>query len=668
MQSQVLPNEDPKWVEMYGHVALAGEPCEFENYSPVLRRHYKVYAYQPVPRQFAVLFMDITEHKRMEGNLCESEDRYRRLVELSPDMIAIHQQDKVVFINEAGARLLGASPEQIVGRPVTEFVPPIRREIAQERIHHLLAEGMSPLYEQKLRRLDGTEIDIEVVGILFRYQDEVAVQLVARDITARKQAEERIAQLIERLNLATRAASLGIWDWDVQKNELLWDERMYELYGIKRESFGGAYQAWLAGVHPDDRDISNEAVQRALRGEGDYDIEFRVVWPDGTVRVLKAHGLVVHDSEGKPLRMTGINYDITKRKQVETALRVNEQRYIDLLNNLNSGVVTHAPDTSILYFNKRACELLGLTPDQMLGKQAMDPQWRFLRADGAPMPLAEYPVNQVLATRQTLQNCVVGVCHTVTEKVHWVLANGLPVWDVAAQLESIIITFVDITERKQAETRIRQALAEKENLLRELYHRTKNNMQVVINMLQLQAGSITDPQALRAFRDTQDRIRAMARAHQMLYEGRDLSSINLQQYVADLAESLLTSRQMIAAGQIQLKLELQAITVLFDVAIPCGLILTELITNALEHAFPPGRAGTIHIQMYRAGEDEIVLCVADNGVGVPAGFDFSDCITLGLQIILFTVRHQLQGHIEFQAHEGVTCRVRFKDTLYTRRV
>ena len=96
--------------------------------------------------------------------------------------------------------------------------------------------------------------------------------------------EEERQKLIERLNLATHAAQMGIWDWDIQKNELVWDDQMYRLYGLKPNDFGGAYEAWLNGVHPDDRAASNEVSQQAVRGEKEYDTEFRVVWPDGTVR------------------------------------------------------------------------------------------------------------------------------------------------------------------------------------------------------------------------------------------------------------------------------------------------------------------------------------------------------------------------------------------------
>ncbi len=146
-------------------------------------------------------------------------------------------------------------------------------------------------------------------------------------------AKKYLRQVNERFALATRAARLGVWDWDIQKNELVWDDRMYELYGINREDFAGAYEAWLNGVHPDDRASSDEISKQAQRGAREYDTEFRVVWPDGSIHHLKAYGQVVRDADGRPWRMTGVNFDITERKRAEEEIRILnqelEQRILD---------------------------------------------------------------------------------------------------------------------------------------------------------------------------------------------------------------------------------------------------------------------------------------------------------------------------------------------------
>jgi len=148
---------------------------------------------------------------------------------------------------------------------------------------------------------------------------------VIMDNTERKQAEERLGRMSERVSLATRASGMGVWDWDIVANKILWDDRMYALYGVRQGEFGGAYEAWLNGVHPEDRPHCEEAIRKALGGEKDYDIEFRVRRPDGTVRNIAAVADTFRDAGGRPVRMVGVNYDITDRKRAEEALRESEE-------------------------------------------------------------------------------------------------------------------------------------------------------------------------------------------------------------------------------------------------------------------------------------------------------------------------------------------------------
>jgi len=150
-------------------------------------------------------------------------------------------------------------------------------------------------------------------NLLIKSRDELENKVIERT--------EELRLMNERFMLATNAARLGVWDWDIPKNELKWDENMYTLYGIKKGDFAGAYEAWLSGLHPDDRTDSDKMSKLAQLGIQDYDTEFRVVWPNGSIRYLKAYGKVVRDAGNRPLRMTGINFDITEQKQAEQEIR-----------------------------------------------------------------------------------------------------------------------------------------------------------------------------------------------------------------------------------------------------------------------------------------------------------------------------------------------------------
>lgn len=174
------------------------------------------------------------------------------------------------------------------------------------------------------------------------------------DITERRQAEEKIHELNERISTATRASQVGIWDWDVKNNVLYWDDQMYVLYGVKKDEFSGAVEAWLNGLHPDDREYCENETRLALLGEKPYDTEFRIVLPDKTVRYCKAKGEVFRNGLGEPERMVGVNYDITARKQIEKELQERGE-YLKLgYESAGLGIWKNDLTTMTIEFDERA--------------------------------------------------------------------------------------------------------------------------------------------------------------------------------------------------------------------------------------------------------------------------------------------------------------------------
>lgn len=223
------------------------------------------------------------------------------------------------------------------------------------------------------------------------------------------------------------------------------------------------------------------------------------------------------------------------------------------------------------------------------------------------------------------------------------------------------------TERKKAEEELRVSLEEKEVLLRELYHRTKNNMQVIRSMLALQAHASQNEEVKMIIRETENRIQTMALVHQKLYQSRNLSSIDLNEYIQDLVHLLMQSFGVLSR-QITLSLDLEPVPVLIDTAIPCGLILNELLSNSLKHAFPNGRKGEIRIRLSKGGDETVLLDFSDDGVGVPGGFDLRKQETLGLQTLFTIAEHQLQGRVQIENRQGLAFHIRFNNNVNTLRV
>jgi two-component sensor histidine kinase len=222
-------------------------------------------------------------------------------------------------------------------------------------------------------------------------------------------------------------------------------------------------------------------------------------------------------------------------------------------------------------------------------------------------------------------------------------------------------------ERKQAADALKASLHEKDILLRELYHRTKNNMQVIQSMLMLRSAVSQNSEVERIVTDIGHKIQAMALVHQKLYQASDLSRVPLQDYLPEIAD-LLQQSYGISSSRVTVRWDIAPVAVLIDTAIPCGLILNELLSNAFQHAFPDERTGEIHLHLTTDEQGMMTLQVSDNGVGVPPGFDFRTQDSLGLQSIVMIAEHQLQGTVVFTANPGVTCQIQFTDTHYQPRV
>jgi two-component sensor histidine kinase len=224
------------------------------------------------------------------------------------------------------------------------------------------------------------------------------------------------------------------------------------------------------------------------------------------------------------------------------------------------------------------------------------------------------------------------------------------------------------SERIRAEESIKNSLMEKEVLLRELYHRTKNNMQVISSLLRIQLSYTQDNKLAAIFQSLQDRIQSMALVQQKLYASKDLSIISLKEYIIDLAKLLIESYR---ASEKRIKLDLtglEEIPVTVDCAIPCGLVLNEIISNSLKHAFPGDITGEIRITLGKTSNDEIEFSVSDTGIGVDPSFDFKTDSKMGLKTAINIIENQLRGQVLINREHGLTFTTRFRDIWYNKRV
>ncbi len=234
--------------------------------------------------------------------------------------------------------------------------------------------------------------------------------------------------------------------------------------------------------------------------------------------------------------------------------------------------------------------------------------------------------------------------------------------DINCMIETAEHSTQELRESQEqlAETNraLEESLKEKEVLLREIYHRVKNNMQIISSLLSLQSSYIKDEKMLDIFRDSQNRVKSMALVHEKLYQSENLARIDFDKYINSLMRDLFQSYGT-NAGRVTLKLEVEDISLGIDMAVPCGLVINELVSNSLKHAFTDGREGEIKI-VFRAVGEEIELIVSDNGVGIPENIDVRDTGSFGLHLVTILVEDQLEGSIELKRERGTEFRIRFR--------
>jgi len=215
--------------------------------------------------------------------------------------------------------------------------------------------------------------------------------------------------------------------------------------------------------------------------------------------------------------------------------------------------------------------------------------------------------------------------------------------------------------------KLKELLNEKELLMREIFHRVKNNMQVISSLLSLQCKYIKDEKYIEMVKESQGRIKVMALIHENLYRSKDLSNIDFNDYIKSLVNGLLLSYKM-DTNKITLKINIETVFFTIETAIPCGLIVNELISNSLKYAFPEGRAGEINISLRSLDKDELEMIVSNDGVSFPKDLDFRNIESLGLQLVTNLVENQLHGKIELDNSKGTEFQIRFKERKYKKRL
>lgn len=393
---------------------------------------------------------------------------------------------------------------------------------------------------------------------------------------------------------------------------------------------------WLSHIHPEDvGGIKNQL--SSLFEQKSCSYEYRFQHQDGTYIWMYDQAKLILDAQGNPLEIVGYWIDISERKRIEEQLWATTSRLSTLIGNLQSGVLVKDEFQTIVLINQAFCDLFGIkeSPEHLIGMDGKALSFEYQNLFSDP-------------TQFIIRNLEVTGRKRVVANEEFSLVDGrtferdyVPIM-IQGVSQGHLWMYRDITERKKVEDTLVTSLREKEVLLKEIHHRVKNNLLVVSNLLEFQSDMFTEPELIKVLDDSRNRIYSMALIHEKLYRSTNLEKINFGDYLEDLIDNLFESYN-IQAGQIEFELDVEPVSLNIETAQPCGLIVNELVSNTLKHAFPNGRSGIVYLGLHQNQEDKIILTVRDNGIGFPAGVDFRNVESLGMELVC-TLTEQLEGN------------------------
>lgn len=591
-----------------------------------------------------------------------AERRKSAILQCAPDaIVTIDDHGTIVELNPAAEQLLGPAGRLAGHELPPDAIPPLLDEAHRTDSHDvdgaggLVASGMRFV----ARRANGESFPAELSVARTPFEDRVLVTGFVHDITteqraervlldARSQLEQRVrertgelARSSELLREAEALAHLGSWELDLQNGSVKWSDELYRIYGQDPASFVPTLERFEASIHPDDRQRWHAEMARRLSEPTVRQIEMRIQRPDGAIRWIRAQAHVSR-VDGRPVRLIGCSQDITEERLGEETRR----KLAGLVDHADDAIIGLNAEGTIETWNAAACRTFGYRDSDVIGRQATmllsepggeelrhildtvrdgrEPQHYELvhrRKDGT-----EFPAQVTVAAVSRDTGAVIGFAKVVR----------------------------DISQQKQIEAQLRASLDEKEVLLREIHHRVKNNLQVISSLLHLQLGAAADPRTVEPLVESQNRIQSMALVHQLLYQSKDLARIDLGDYVRELAKRLIAAYH-VAPDRITVTVDADPARLDADRAITCGLLVNELITNALVHAFPGGRSGHVWITISHAA-GELTLAVRDDGVGLPEALRLETVTTFGLRIAQALAK-QLDGTLELVRDHGTAVRV-----------
>jgi PAS domain S-box-containing protein len=584
----------------------------------------------------------------MEDRLRLTEEKFTKAFHLSPDAVNINRMSDGVYlaINEGFTKITGYAAADVLGRSSApgDLGLWVSGEDREKLVTGLREHGHVEDLEAQFRMKNGNERTGLMSARIIQLDNEPCILSVTRDITERKRADEALRASEEKYRDLVEKMMDGVYKSTHEGKFLDVNPAMVEILGYDSKedllAIDIPSQLYFA---PTDRESA------ALEERLEEMAVFRLKKKDGSEVWVEDHGRHVLDEDGNVLYHEGILRDVTERTRAEEKSRASEERMRAIIEGTPQlFFYTQDEQANTTYVSPTVTAITGYEPEVWRKRK----DWYI--TDAEVNRFAREATKAHLRGEVTEGPQLVEVRHKAGYPIllevyeHPIVRNG--------RIVGLQGVAHDITERKHAEEAIVRSLREKEVLLKEVHHRVKNNLQIISSMLNMQATEVDNETVSTALNEAQSRVRSMALVHERLYGVTDFANIDLFDYAKSLTANL--AQTWMRPG-IDIEVRGGESPVGVDIAIPCGLILNELVTNALKHAFGGRESGQVVVTVQRRADGEVEMRIQDNGIGFPAEKDFGTMTTMGMNLVVNLVE-QLSGTIALERENGSSFDILFR--------